>query len=73
MEPCFFIAECFEFRKSPCRIMPACQLKKALFEAASAFQDVLDRYTLADLLKSHVSLSELLSNRGGSSVSGAGP
>jgi Rrf2 family nitric oxide-sensitive transcriptional repressor len=72
MESCFFIAECFEFSNSPCRIMPACQLKKVLCEATSAFQDVLDRYTLADLLKSHISLSELLNTIGRSSVSGTG-
>ena len=50
-EPCFFIAECFEFRKSPCRIMPACQLK-----AFSGLLPGCSRLILADLLKSHVSL-----------------
>jgi Rrf2 family transcriptional regulator, nitric oxide-sensitive transcriptional repressor len=45
----FNIVPCLE---SPalCRITSSCVLKKALAEANSAFLDVLDRYTLADLI-----------------------
>lgn len=44
----------------PCPIQPACKLKGVLNEAAQAFLNVLDQYTLADLLDSPEQLKPLL-------------
>jgi Rrf2 family nitric oxide-sensitive transcriptional repressor len=43
-----------------CTIAPACRLTGVLAEAMAAFMAVLDRYTLADLLKKRSKLLELL-------------
>jgi Rrf2 family nitric oxide-sensitive transcriptional repressor len=45
------VIDCHEDQKRLCRLFPACRLKGALNEAAAAFFTVLDRYTLADLVK----------------------
>lgn len=45
----FTLVECFG-ENNQCTITPACQLRFILQDALSAFFDVLDRYTLADLL-----------------------
>lgn len=50
------VVECV---KPPCRILPACQLKHVLQEATQAFVQVLNQYTLADLIDHHQ--SELIS------------
>lgn len=42
------LVECFA--NGACAITPSCRLRKALGEALAAFLEVLDRYTLADLL-----------------------
>lgn len=44
------IVECFDPQTNTCPIIGICQLQPVLGEALSAFVDVLDRYTLADLL-----------------------
>ena len=54
------LVECFDPCTNTCPIAPACQLKRALHEALSAFFAALDRYTLADLIRSPESLSSLL-------------
>jgi Rrf2 family nitric oxide-sensitive transcriptional repressor len=63
MESNFYVVECLDPERSLCRILPGCTLKKVLQEAVSAFQEVLNRYTLADLLKNHAALSRLLTER----------
>lgn len=51
MEQDLALVECFE-NSGNCLITPACQLRQVLAEALEAFFQVLDRYTLADLLPS---------------------
>ena len=61
-EPDFAIVPCMEDDSGRvCAIQPACVLKRALGAAASAFLDVLDGYTLADLTRPSVPLRSLLS------------
>lgn len=43
------LVECFA--SGACAIMPACRLRGVLGEAFAAFLAVLDRYSLADLLR----------------------
>jgi Rrf2 family nitric oxide-sensitive transcriptional repressor len=47
----FALVECMGEGESDCRIVRACALRGALGEAVGAFLAVLDRYTLADLLR----------------------
>ena len=44
------IVECFDVKTNTCPILSVCQLKPVLGEALNAFLQVLDGYTLADLL-----------------------
>ncbi len=57
------LVECFDAPRSRCRIEPACALQRALHEAVEAFFEVLDDYTLADLVKPRARLSYLLFSR----------
>jgi len=45
------LVECFDRGGNTCVLAPACGLRSPLQEALSAFLAVLDRYSLADLLK----------------------
>lgn len=45
------VIDCQEDGGRQCRLAPACRLKGVLDEAAAAFFGVLDRYTLADLIR----------------------
>jgi Rrf2 family transcriptional regulator, nitric oxide-sensitive transcriptional repressor len=56
----FDIVECFDRKTNRCTITPACILKGTLGEALSAFMGVLDRYTLADVIRNEHELSKLL-------------
>lgn len=47
----FHLVECFEAGGGHCAIAPACRLQSVLAEALAAFLAVLDRYTLADLVR----------------------
>lgn len=47
----FHIVECFCAETNTCIVAPACGLRDPLEEALAAFLVVLDRYSLADLLK----------------------
>lgn len=53
-------AACFADDAPPCRIAPACALRDVFVEAVDAFYAVLDRHTLADLLRQPRALSRLL-------------
>lgn len=54
------IVECFDPATSTCRIEPGCTLRHVIEEALSAFFEVLDQYTLADLAKRKGKLRSLL-------------
>ena len=56
----FSLVECFREQECLCVIEPACVLKKALRAALAAFFEVLDGYTLADLVKPSRNLARLL-------------
>ncbi|WPE19250.1 HTH-type transcriptional repressor NsrR [Shinella zoogloeoides] len=47
-------------RGRACAISPACRLKGMLHEALGAFLSVLDKYTLADIVRDRASLGPLL-------------
>lgn len=55
MEPGMALVECFG-TGGRCVLTPACKLKRALSSALEAFLEVLDGYTLADLLDNPATL-----------------
>lgn len=60
-EEAFALAECMQAEGgSCCAISPACRLKGTLHEALAAFLAVLDRYTLADIVRNRATLGPLL-------------
>jgi Rrf2 family transcriptional regulator, nitric oxide-sensitive transcriptional repressor len=60
-EPDMAIVMCFEPINAHCTIRPSCVLRRALEKAYRAFVEVLDGYTLSDLVKPKASLRTLLS------------
>jgi Rrf2 family iron-responsive transcriptional regulator len=56
----FAMAECFEGGDVSCPLVDACDLNAALREALGAFFNVLDGYTIADLVGKRRSLRERL-------------
>jgi len=54
------VIECLDKNHRPCRIAPACRLKGVLDEAAGAFFQVLDSYSLADLVQRPARLRAVL-------------
>ena len=59
-EPDMALVQCFKPVDAPCAIRPCCVLRGALEKAAAAFLDVLDGYSLADLVQPRSSLRSLL-------------
>ena len=59
-EPHFDLVECFDPEANTCPIAPACALKVALHRAGQAFLDVLDEYSLDQLLTRRSDLVTLL-------------
>jgi Rrf2 family transcriptional regulator, nitric oxide-sensitive transcriptional repressor len=59
-EPDLAIVMCFEPVNADCAILPSCVLRKALARARAAFIDVLDEYTLSDLVRPRAPLQALL-------------
>ncbi|MGE0416781.1 MAG: Rrf2 family transcriptional regulator [Acetobacteraceae bacterium] len=60
-EPDMVLVPCFQAGSGdPCHIGPACGLPPILIEARSAFMAVLDRYTLADVVRQRDDLRTLL-------------
>lgn len=54
------IVECFNEEKNTCKLNSACRLKGALKEALEAYLNVLDSYTLSDLLVNKEDIKQLL-------------
>ena len=54
------LVECFDAATNTCPLPAVCRLRMALQEALDAFFDVLDRYTLADLIRAPDALTQLL-------------
>lgn len=59
-EPDMALVPCFHPVDAPCVIAPACRLRRALHDARGAFLEVLDGYTLADLVENRNPLALLL-------------
>jgi len=49
-EPNFHIVDCFNDATPPCSVEPICKLKGILGTAAGQFLNVLDQYTISDML-----------------------
>lgn len=60
MEGNLTIVECFDIEHNTCPIAPVCGLTGILHEALEAFMKVLDRYTLADVIKNRPAFAALL-------------
>lgn len=60
LEPHLNIVECFNTEKANCRIIPVCKLKLVLNEAKQQFLNVLQGYTLADLIQNKEELKATL-------------
>jgi Rrf2 family nitric oxide-sensitive transcriptional repressor len=59
-EPDLALVPCFEPTKTPCVLSADCRLRGALYQAQAAFLEVLDRFTLADLVSNRAVLEGLL-------------
>lgn len=60
LESNFDLVPCFNKEKANCCIAPVCKLKHILYEARKAFMNVLDQFTLADVLQNKVELNVIL-------------
>ncbi|ENH98472.1 transcription regulator NsrR [Gracilibacillus halophilus YIM-C55.5] len=60
MENDFYLLECFDEEHNQCVITPACHLRHAVGKAMHAFFQVLDQYTLADLVVNKDQLRTLM-------------
>ena len=60
MEPDMAIVPCLQTGDTSCRIQPGCLLRGAMKEAGEAFLQVLDGYSIADLMGPRQALQELL-------------
>ncbi len=59
-EESFAMAECFENDAADCPLVDSCALNAALRKALGAFFEVLESYTIADLVKERPSVRALL-------------
>jgi len=55
----FALVECFDRARNICIVAPVCGLRSPLEEALQAFLAVLDRYSLADLIRNPGSLRRM--------------
>ncbi|MCW5962864.1 MAG: Rrf2 family transcriptional regulator [Bryobacterales bacterium] len=68
-EPHFHIVECFNPEANQCLITSPCRLRGILQQALGAWLDVLNSYTLADLVKRNAGLKDLLHQLGPNKLS----
>lgn len=54
------LVECFDAKNNRCVITPACPVRTLFAQALDAFYAVLDRHTLADLMRNRARLQSLL-------------
>lgn len=59
-EESFAMAECFENDATDCPLIDSCGLNAALRKALGAFFDVLESYSIDDLVKARPSMRDLL-------------
>jgi len=59
-EPDLALVPCFEPTNIPCVLSSDCRLRGALYQAQAAFLEVLDRFTLEDLVSNRAALEALL-------------
>jgi len=59
-EPHMNLLECFDVEINTCPLSTACALKRVLYQARKAFMDVLDGYTLADVLGNEEDIKKIL-------------
>ena len=57
------LVECFAPSVNHCKITPACRLSGVLHEAQEAFYQVLDKYSVSDLVTNPTALDRLLDIR----------
>jgi Rrf2 family nitric oxide-sensitive transcriptional repressor len=60
MEPNLDLVECFDVEKNTCPIAGICELESALGKAQTAFMDVLQDYSLADVVATRSELIQVL-------------
>ena len=56
----FAMAECFETDAAECPLVDSCALNEALRKALGAFFEVLESYTIEDLVKARPAIRDLL-------------
>ena len=56
----FNLVECFDKQINTCPIARSCALKGALYEAQDRFMEVLDKYTLSDVLANRQELAHIM-------------
>ena len=56
----FAMAECFDNDAADCPLMDSCALNAALYKALNAFFEVLQDYTIADLVENRPQMRSLL-------------
>lgn len=63
LEANFDLVPCFNQEKANCCIAPICQLRAVLVQARQAFMNVLNQFTLADIISNRAGLQDLLNIR----------
>lgn len=60
LEPHFDLVPCFNKNAALCCIAPSCKLRKILYDAEKAFLEILEQYSLADIIENKMELYPLL-------------